>query len=256
MINVIKIGGNVIDDEATLASFLKDFSSIRGFKILIHGGGKLATRLSESLSIPTQMIDGRRVTDAETLKVVTMVYAGFVNKSIVAQLYANGCTALGLSGADANVIPAIKRPANPIDYGFVGDVNPARINVEFIRNLIDQNITPVFSAITHDTKGQLLNSNADTVASSVAIAVSHIMPTRLIFCFEKNGVLSDPNNNNSVIPEITRTSYAEYKNSGVISGGMIPKIDNAYKAIEAGVKEVIIKHASAINVGGGTIIRP
>lgn len=256
MINVIKIGGNVIDDEVTLASFLKDFSSIRGFKILIHGGGKLATRLSESLSIQTQMIDGRRVTDAETLKVVTMVYAGFVNKSIVAQLYANGCTALGLSGADANVIPATKRPANPIDYGFVGDVNPARINVDFIRNLIDQNITPVFSAITHDTKGQLLNSNADTVASSVATAVSHIMPTRLIFCFEKNGVLSDPNNDNSVIPEITRTSYAEYKNSGVISGGMIPKIDNAYKAIEAGVKEVIIKHASAINVGGGTIIRP
>jgi acetylglutamate kinase len=255
MLNVVKIGGNVIDNEAQLAQFLKDFAAIRGFKILVHGGGKLATKLSEALQIPTQMIDGRRVTDAETLKVVSMVYAGWINKSVVAQLQAMRCNAVGLSGADGNVIPALRRNPQPVDYGFVGDVSPVAINVNFIQLLFEQGITPVFSAITHDSRGSLLNSNADTIASSVAIAMSHQMPTRLIFCFEKSGVLTNPDDDHSVIPEITRELYEEYKEQGVISGGMIPKVDSAFKAIGAGVKEVVIKHASAINAGGGTVIR-
>ncbi len=255
MLNVVKVGGNIIDDEAQLAQFLKDFTAIRGFKILIHGGGKLATKLSEALQIPTQMVEGRRVTDAETLKVVSMVYAGWINKSVVAQLQALGCNALGLSGADGNVIPATRRNPQPIDYGFVGDVNPVLINMRFIQSLLEQGITPVFSAITHDAHGSLLNSNADTVASSIAVAMGRIMRTRLIFCFEKNGVLSNPNDDSTAIPEITRELYEEYKEKGIISGGMIPKVDNAFKAIDAGVKEVLIKHARAINAGGGTTIR-
>jgi acetylglutamate kinase len=255
MLNVVKIGGNVIDNEAQLAQFLKDFAAIRGFKILIHGGGKLATKLSEALQIPTQMIDGRRVTDAETLKVVSMVYAGWINKNIVAQLQSLRCNALGLSGADGNVIPATRRNPQPIDYGFVGDVNPRQINTRFIQSLFDQDVTPIFSAITHDAHGSLLNSNADTIASSVAIAMSRFMPTRLIFCFEKNGVLSNPNDDSTAIPEVTREVYEDFKEREIISGGMIPKIDNAFKAIDAGVKEVVIKHAKAINAGGGTTIR-
>lgn len=255
MLNIVKIGGNVADDEPQLAQFLKDFSAIRGFKILVHGGGKLATRLCDALNIPTQMLEGRRVTDAETLKVVSMVYAGWINKSIVAQLHALGCQAIGLSGADGNAIPAVRRSPVPVDYGFVGDVSPVQINTRFIQTLLEQGLTPVFSAITHDEHGSLLNSNADGVASSLAIALSDLMPTRLIFCFEKNGVLRDPSNNATAIPEITRERYEEYKAEGAISGGMIPKIDSAFKAISFGVKEVVIKHAKALNAGGGTTIR-
>jgi acetylglutamate kinase len=255
MLNIVKIGGNVIDDEAQLAQLLKDFSAIRGFKILVHGGGKLATKLCDALQIPTQMVEGRRVTDAETLKVVSMVYAGWINKSIVAKLHALGCQSFGLSGADGNAIPAVRRKPAPIDYGFVGDINPGQINTRFIQTLLEQGLTPVFSAITHDAHGTLLNSNADSVASSLAIAMSDHTPTRLVFCFEKNGVLRDPSNDATVIPEITRELYEEYKANGVISGGMIPKVDSAFKAISFGVKEVIIKHAKALNTGGGTTIR-
>ncbi|MGL4907922.1 MAG: acetylglutamate kinase [Bacteroidales bacterium] len=254
MLNIVKVGGNVIDNEQVLAKFLNDFAAIRGFKILIHGGGKLATQMADKLNIATQMIDGRRVTDSETLKVVTMVYAGWINKSIVAQLQAYNCNAIGLSGADANVIPAIRRKPVPVDYGCVGDVNPHNINVKTIQMLFEQSLTPVFSAITHDSRGQLLNSNADTIASSIAMSMCHIMPTRLIFCFEKNGVLSNPEDENSAIAHINKERYAQYKEEGIISGGMIPKIDNAFAAIDAGVKEVVIKHAKNINLGGGTII--
>jgi acetylglutamate kinase len=254
-LNVIKIGGNVIDDEKALSQFLKDFSYIRGPKILVHGGGKLATQLSEDLGIKTQMIDGRRVTDAPTLKVVSMVYAGWINKTLVAQLQSIGCNAIGLSGADANCIPARRRPAQPVDYGYVGDVSPISINTDFLTSLLSQNITPVFSAITHNNQGTLLNSNADTIASSLAIALRQTMQVRLIFCFEKNGILSDPNNDNSIIHELSRSLYEEYKAQGIISAGMIPKIDNAYKALLSGVKEVIVKHAHHLNSGGGTIIR-
>ncbi|MDR0687637.1 MAG: acetylglutamate kinase [Prevotellaceae bacterium] len=255
MLNVVKIGGGVIDDEALLAQLLKDFSAIRGFKILVHGGGKLATRLCGALQIPVQMVEGRRVTDAETLKVASMVYAGWINKSIVAKLHALGCPSLGLSGADGNAIPAAKRSPVPVDYGFVGDVNPEQICTSFIQSVLEQGLAPVFSAITHDTRGSLLNSNADSVASSLAIAMSEQMPTRLIFCFEKSGVLRDPNDDTSAIPEITRELYEEYKAEGAISDGMIPKIDSAFKAIACGVKEVAIKHAKALNAGGGTTIR-
>jgi acetylglutamate kinase len=255
MLNIVKIGGSVVDDEAQLAQLLKDFSAIRGFKILVHGGGKLATKLCDALSIPTQMLEGRRVTDAETLKVVSMVYAGWINKSIVAKLHALGCQSIGLSGADGNVIPAVRRSPVPVDYGFVGDVNLVQLNTRFIQTLLEQGLAPVFSAITHDTRGSLLNSNADGVASALAIAMSDLMPTRLVFCFEKNGVLRDPGNDATAIPEITRELYEEYKAEGAISGGMIPKIDSAFKAIAFGVKEVVIKHAKALNAGGGTTIR-
>ncbi|MDR0414556.1 MAG: acetylglutamate kinase [Prevotellaceae bacterium] len=255
MLNIVKIGGNVIDDEAQLAQFLSDFSAVHGFKVLVHGGGKLATKLCDALHIPTQMLDGRRVTDAETLKVVSMVYAGWISKSIVAQLYALGCHAVGLSGADGNAIPATRRSPVPVDYGFVGDVNPGRVNTKFIRSLLEQGLVPVFSAITHDAHGSLLNSNADSVASSLAIAMSELTPTRLIFCFEKNGVLRNPNDDTSAIPEITRELYEKYKACGAISGGMIPKIDSAFKAIAFGVQEVVIGHAKNLNKGGGTTIR-
>ncbi|MGL4364545.1 MAG: acetylglutamate kinase [Bacteroidales bacterium] len=254
MLNVVKIGGNVIDDEQAFVQFLDDFAAIRGFKILIHGGGKLATQIAEKLNISTQMIDGRRITDEETLKIVTMVYAGWINKNIVAKLLARNCTAIGLSGVDANVIPAIRRNPIPVDYGCVGDVNHRNVNVKMIQLLFEQNFTPVFSAITHDGKGGLLNSNADTIASSIAMSMCHIMPTRLIYCFEKNGVLSNPNDENSAISHINKELYEQYKGNGIISGGMIPKIDNAFNAIDAGVKEVVIKHAKNINIGGGTII--
>jgi acetylglutamate kinase len=255
MLNVVKIGGNVIDDEAQLAQFLKDFSAIRGFKILVHGGGKLATKLCDALQIPTHMLEGRRVTDAETLKVVAMVYAGWINKSIVAKLHALGCPSLGLSGADGNAIPAAKRNPVPVDYGFVGDINAGQINARFIQSMLEQGLVPVFSAITHDTHGSLLNSNADSVASSLAIAMSDLTPTRLVFCFEKNGVLRDPNDDTTVIPEITRELYEKFKAEGAISGGMIPKVDSAFKAITFGVKEVVIKNAKELNAGGGTTIR-
>jgi acetylglutamate kinase len=255
MLNIVKIGGNVIDDEAQLSQFLKDFAAIRGGKILVHGGGKLATRLCGQLQIPTQMIDGRRVTDADTLKVVSMVYAGWVNKHIVAQLYALGCQAMGLSGTDGNAISATKRKAEPVDYGFVGDVSPVHINVPLIRALFEQGLVPVFSAITHDAHGSLLNSNADAIASALAIAMSNVTPTRLVFCFEKNGVLRDPSDEASVISLLTRERYEQHRTEGAISDGMIPKIDSAFKAIEFGVKEVIIRHAKALNTGGGTTIR-
>lgn len=256
MLDVIKIGGNIIDNDAALQQFLSDFAKLNQPKILIHGGGKLATRLSDKLEIPTQMIDGRRVTDAETIKVVTMVYAGWINKTIVAQLQALGSNSIGLSGADANCIPATRRSPIPIDFGFVGDVTPSTINASFIQNLLKQNITPVFCAITHDEKGNLLNSNADTVASSLAVAMAAHQDVRLTFCFEKKGVLFNPDDDNSVIQDITKRTYAELKQRGIVSAGMIPKIDNAYKAIDAGVKEVVIKHAADINnPNAGTIIQ-
>ena len=247
MINVVKIGGNVIDDAAALERFLEKFAAIEGPKMLIHGGGKLATRLSAQLGIETQMIDGRRVTDRETLDVVTMVYAGLVNKQIVARLCALGCKAIGLSGADANVIPATRRAPKPIDYGYVGDIVPERMNIPFLRSLVEQGIVPVFCAITHDEQGSLLNSNADSVASAVAVAASQIQPTNLIFCLEKNGVLTDVDDDLSVIPTINRDSFAALRADGTINKGMIPKIEGAFRAIDGGVECVVIKHADNLD---------
>ena len=255
VITVVKIGGNVIDNEAALEQFVADFASLPSPKILIHGGGKLATRLAEKLEIPTTMVEGRRVTDAATLDVVTMVYAGWLNKRIVAKLQAAGCNALGFSGADGNMIPAVKRNPEPLDYGFVGDIEADKINTALLTTLLESGITPVFCAITHDAKGSLLNSNADSVASAVAVAAATIAPTDLVFCFEKQGVLRDVEDESSVIALITKADYPTLRNEGIISKGMIPKIDNAFRAIEQGVTSVTIKHSAQLaNPTAGTTI--
>lgn len=254
-INVVKIGGNVIDNAEALTRFIDDFAKLEAPKILIHGGGKLATRLSEKLEIETKMIDGRRVTDRQTLDIVTMVYAGLINKQIVAGLQAAGCNAIGLSGADANVVPAVRRSPVPIDFGFVGDIDAAKINSDFIATLLEAGVSPVFCAITHDGEGSLLNSNADSVASAVAVAASRIAPTDMHFCFEKLGVLRDVDDPDSLIAEIRPDSYRELRESGVVNKGMIPKIDNAFCAVEKGVKSVTIKHSDNLLSNVGTIIK-
>ncbi|MDE5568410.1 MAG: acetylglutamate kinase [Muribaculaceae bacterium] len=253
-IKVIKIGGNVIDNPEALQSFVKDFATIPGRKILIHGGGKEATRLSGRLGIETQMIDGRRVTDRATLDVVTMVYAGMINKRIVAMLQAEGCDAIGLSGADGNVIRACRRPAVPVDYGFVGDIHADGVNHRFISMLLYNGLTPVLCAINHDGCGELLNCNADSVASAVAVACSRIGLTSLTFCFEKGGVLADINDDNSVIRSISSENYSALKSDGTISGGMLPKVDNAFKAISEGVNSVTIKSSADLLADSGTTI--
>ncbi len=255
MINVVKIGGNVVDNPAALAAFLRDFASLKGPKILVHGGGKEATRLSTTLGIETQMIDGRRVTDRQTLDVVTMVYAGLINKRIVAMLQAEGCNAVGLSGADGNVIPARRRPANPVDYGFVGDIDPRAVNDRFIASLLAAGVTPVFCAICHDGGGSLLNCNADSVAAAVAQGASRIDATRLTYCFEKAGVLRDVDDPASVIELVTAESFVTLREQGIVAKGMIPKIENALACAAAGVSEVRICQAEALTVGGGTTIR-
>lgn len=256
MIKVVKIGGNVIDNAAALDSFIKDFSALEGDKILIHGGGKLATQMSEKLDIPTTMIDGRRVTDEQTIDVVTMVYAGLINKKIVAGLQAAGCNAIGLSGADAGVVKASRRVPKPIDFGFVGDISTQGVNADFILTLIQQGIVPVFCSIMHDGNGSLLNCNADSVASAVAVAVAQKADTELVFCFEKAGVLADVDNPDSVIAEINPENYKQLLAEGVVSKGMIPKIDNAFAAIDSGVKSVTIKHSEALlNVSGTKILK-
>ncbi|MEO5944208.1 MAG: acetylglutamate kinase [Ferruginibacter sp.] len=253
---VIKIGGNIIDDEHKLSSFLKDFAEIKEKKILVHGGGKLATKVAEAVGIQQQMVDGRRITDAETLKVVTMVYAGYINKNIVAMLQAESCNAIGLCGADSNVIQAHKRTGASIDYGFVGDVD--EVNSEFIKTILQTNTSIVFAPITHNTKGQLLNTNADTVANEIAKAMQAFYDVALIYCFEKDGVLMDASDDASVIKEITTSSFVTLKNDHIISAGMIPKLDNAFAALNAGVQQVIIgnaeKLAALINHQSGTAI--
>ncbi|MDE5555641.1 MAG: acetylglutamate kinase [Muribaculaceae bacterium] len=254
MINVVKIGGNVIDNQAALKAFLSDFAKLAGQKILVHGGGKEATRLSAKLDIETKMIGGRRVTDRDTLDVVTMVYAGLINKRIVAMLQAEGCNAIGLSGADGNVICAKRRNPEPIDYGFVGDIATDGVKAAFIVNLLNQGITPVFCAINHDGKGNLLNCNADSVASAVAVACAKIAPTSLTFCFEKSGVLTDVNDESTLISHIDLEIYPGLIKSGAVTDGMLPKIDNAFKAIQSGVASVTIKSSSKLLADIGTTI--
>ncbi len=253
---VIKIGGNIIDDEAKLASFLKEFASIEEKKILVHGGGKLATRLAEKLGIEQQLVDGRRITDAETLKIVTMVYAGFINKNIVAGLQANNCNAMGLCGADGDAILAHKRQHPVLDYGFVGDVDT--INTELISGLLAKNIAVVFAPITHDQQGQLLNTNADTIAQEIARGMSELYDVQLIYSFEKSGVLLDANDDTTVIPEIKPSYYQQLKSKNKIFAGMIPKLDNAFAALKSGVNKVIIGKAEnlkeLINGSSGTTI--
>jgi acetylglutamate kinase len=241
-ITVIKIGGNVIDKPGDLTRFLKSFATLSGNKILIHGGGKLATQLSAKLGIPTKMIDGRRVTDSQTIEIVTMVYAGLINKNITAQLRSFGCDAIGFSGADAGMIKAVKRPPCPVDFGFVGDIPDDGINAERLLTFISMGLVPVFCSITADEHGVLLNCNADTIAQSLATTLSSAGTyVKLIYCFEKQGLLSDINDDNSVIPLINFANCEKLKAEGIITAGMIPKIDNAFKALTAGVKEVVIK---------------
>lgn len=255
IINVVKIGGNIVDSPEALRAFLADFAAMEGPKILVHGGGKEASRLSAALGIETVMIDGRRVTDRATLDVVTMTYAGLINKRIVALLQSMGCDAVGLTGADGNAITARRRNPEPIDYGFVGDIDPALVNSEFIACVLEDGCTPVFCAICHDGAGTLLNCNADTVASAVAVGVSRIAPTRLTYCFEKPGVMLDVDDDSSVIPVVTEASFAQLRESGVVAKGMIPKIHNALEAVRQGVTEVRICKAEALNATGGTTIR-
>jgi acetylglutamate kinase len=239
---VIKIGGNVIDKPGDLTLFLKKFADLPGNKILVHGGGKLATNLSAKLNIATKMIDGKRVTDSQTIEIVTMVYAGLINKNITAQLRSFGCDAIGLSGVDAGIIKTVKRSPVPLDFGFVGDIPDNGINVTRLLTFINMGLVPVFCSITADEQGVLLNCNADTVAQSIATAISFAgVPIKLIYCFEKQGLLANINDDSSVIPLINSGNCEKLKAEGIITAGMIPKIDNAFKALNAGVEEVVIK---------------
>ena len=249
-LTIIKVGGKIVEEKETLNQLLHDFSSIDGFKILVHGGGRSATKLAAQLGIESKMVDGRRITDAETLKIVTMVYGGLVNKNIVAGLQAVGVNALGLTGADMNIIRSDKRPVKEVDYGYVGDVK--EINAPLLVSLIRQGIVPVLAPLTHDKQGNILNTNADTIAGETAKALAGYFDVTLMFCFEKKGVLSDENNDESVIPYIDRETFKRYVASGVIQGGMIPKLENAFQAIDAGVHEVIITKASEIGKNSGT----
>ncbi|MDP9076011.1 MAG: acetylglutamate kinase [Bacteroidota bacterium] len=240
---VIKIGGNVIDNSENLHKFLKDFTALNGYKILVHGGGKVATQLSETLGIEPKLVDGRRITDIETLRVVTMVYGGLINKNIVAQLQRFGTNAIGLTGADGDFIRAKKRPVKTIDYGFVGDIDDNSIKPQNLKSLMDAGFTPVFCALTHDGEGQLLNTNADTIASALAVTLSELYDTTLIYCFEKKGVLKDVNDEDSLIQDLDPQRYEELKLQQIIHSGMLPKLDNAFAAISCGVKGVIIGHS-------------
>lgn len=242
---VIKIGGNIIDDEKKLHAFLKSFSLLGEKKILVHGGGKLASRLAEQLNIPQQLANGRRVTNAETLKIVTMVYAGFINKNLTALLQSYECNAIGLSGPDGNLVEAHQRKGSEIDYGFAGDVDS--INIELLSTLLHTGLCPVIAPITHNKKGQLLNTNADTLAQEIAKALSGFFETSLVYSFEMNGVLKKMNDSTSTISNINSKYYEELKKNGIVSGGMIPKLDNAFRAIEGGVKKVIIGKAEDLH---------
>jgi acetylglutamate kinase len=245
---VVKIGGNVIDDEAGLSSFLKDFAKVSSdvqdaCTILIHGGGKIATKIGEKLGIESKYINGRRITDDATIDIVTMVYGGLVNKKIVAQLQREGCNAVGLTGADGNIIPAVKRPVNEVDFGWVGDVDASKLKVDSLKTLLDAGFTPVFAPLTHDQQGHILNTNADTIASSLAVALAESYNIRLIYCFEKKGILTDVNDENSVITQMNKETYKQLLDDHKLFAGIIPKIDNAFAAINAGVKEVLVGDA-------------
>jgi len=250
VLTIIKIGGNIVDDEQALASFLQAFAKVEGYKILVHGGGKLATKIAEAMGLKQELVNGRRITDEGTLKIVTMVYAGSINKNIVAQLQQYQCNAIGLSGADGNLIKAHQRvvvsaEGTSIDYGFVGDID--EVNIGFLQQLLQQQFCPIIAPITHDGNGQLLNTNADTIAQAIATALAGIYSTTLIYSFEKAGVLLDTNNEDSVIPVIKPNDYVELKKKQLIFAGMIPKLDNAFSAIKLGVSKVIIGNANQLN---------
>lgn len=244
-VRVFKIGGKVIDNEILLDQFLKDFAAVPGKKVLIHGGGKIATTVSERMGIQAQMVDGRRITDKDTLDVVLMVYGGLINKRIVARLQSLGINSIGLSGADLNVVKAHKRPVKTVDYGFVGDVDG--VNHEGLGLLLNHDILPVLAPLSHDGLGQMLNTNADTIAAVAAVGLSKIYEVELFFCFEKKGVLLDQNNEESVIKEISLQHFTDLKKEGIVTEGMLPKLENSFDCIEKGVNKVIICHFAAIN---------
>lgn len=253
-LTLVKVGGAIVENEASLQALLSEFAKIPGHKVLVHGGGRSATKIAEQLGLPQQMIAGRRVTDAETLRIVTMVYAGLVNKNIVAQLQARGVNALGLTGADMNVIQSHRRAPKQVrlddgtqqlvDYGFVGDID--QVNADLLADLIAKGVVPVVSPIGHDTQGSLLNTNADTIAAEVAKALASHFEVTLMYCFEKKGVLRDPDDDNSVIPQITQADFPRLVAEGIVSGGMLPKLENAFSAIQSGVARVFITRADAI----------
>ena len=243
-LTLIKVGGKIVENPETLKKLLADFSSIEGYKVLVHGGGRSATALAEQLGIETKMVNGRRITDRNMLQVVTMVYGGLVNKNIVTGLQALDVNALGLTGADLNYMRSEKRPAAEVDYGYVGDVK--EVNGEILADLIRKGITPVLAPLTHDKKGNLLNTNADTIAGEAAKALAKYFDVTLVFCFEKKGVLTDENDDNSVIEHINPETFEKLVAEGVISGGMIPKLENSFDALKAGVKEVVITRADLI----------
>ena len=251
LLQVVKVGGAVVEDPASLSSLLSAFAALPGLKVLVHGGGRSATRLSEALGIESRMVAGRRVTDEKTLEVVTMVYGGLVNKRIVAGLQALGVNALGLTGADLGYMLADKRPVGEVDYGWVGDVRS--VDTSVLADLIARGVVPVLAPLTCDGAGHLLNTNADTIAGEAAKALAERFDVTLVYCFEKKGVLSDPSDESSVIPLITRESYAELLTAGVVAGGMVPKLDSAFSALDAGVSAVRITCASALEAG--TIVR-
>ncbi|WP_394287232.1 acetylglutamate kinase [Bacteroides pyogenes] len=251
-LTIVKVGGKIVEEEATLFQLLDDFSSIEGYKLLVHGGGRSATKIAAALGIESRMVDGRRITDAGMLRVVAMVYAGLVNKSIVAGLQARDVNALGLTGADMNVIRSVKRPVEEIDYGFVGDVE--EVDADLLTGLIRKGVVPVMAPLTHDKTGNLLNTNADTIAGETAKALAKRFDTTLVYCFEKKGVLYDENDENSVIPRIDRAGFQKYVADGIIQGGMMPKLINSFEALEAGVCEAIITSSSEIKSGIGTRI--
>lgn len=249
---IVKVGGAVVEQPDTLEKLLADFIQIPGYKILVHGGGRSATALCSKLGIESHMVDGRRITDAETLKVVTMVYGGLVNKNIVAGLQASGVNAIGLTGADSDVIRAVKRPVGEIDYGYVGDVES--VNASFLAGLLESGVVPVLAPLTHDGHGQMLNTNADTIAAETAKALSGRFKVSLVYCFEKPGVLLKPDDDSSVIPYISYYDFPRLVDDGTISGGMIPKIQNAFNALNSGVSSVLITSASALDKFEGTTI--
>ncbi len=254
-LTLVKVGGAIVENADSLSSLLDKFASIEGHKVLVHGGGRSATRIAERLGLPQQMVAGRRVTDADTLRVVTMVYAGLVNKNIVAQLQARGINALGLTGADMNVISSHRRPpkqvrmddgsTQTVDYGFVGDID--QVNADLLADLIAKGVVPVMCPIGHDTQGSLLNTNADTIAAEVAKALARNFEVTLVYCFEKRGVLRDADDDDSVIPCITQADFPALVEQGIVSGGMLPKLENAFDAIRAGVHEVVITRADALD---------
>lgn len=253
-VTIVKVGGAIVEDNEQLAQLLTDFAAIPGKKVLVHGGGRRATKVAAALGIESKMVNGRRITDAQMLEVVTMVYGGLVNKNLVAKLQAKGVNALGLTGADMDVIHSHKRPVKDgVDFGYVGDVE--RANGKMLQTLIQEGITPVMAPLTHDGNGNILNTNADTIASGTAKALAPYYDVTLIYSFEKKGVLSNPDDDNSVIPVITRSDFEKYQADGTIGGGMIPKIENALAAVDAGVKEVIITLATAIDGKQGTVIK-